>query len=225
MGGRGAGYSLTGGGEVSAATQKSEAKLARLEAELKKRMDDDWNETRGRMGQGWHMSESSDKKRMERRQDKIQSLQKEIARQRQVVARQMARDKARGSLFDYKGNLNITEKNLKQVKAFLRDIDSGKVKSGRTKATVKAWKKKVASLEKTLKTQKKVKIKPSAQRLIDSGKVKQWAKHPDTYFIKGEKTALVLKPDGTFGHSTRYTGPLTEAHRARVRRFIQTGEW
>lgn len=87
----------------------------------------------------------------------ISNLRDQIEKQKRVVARQVARDNARGSLFDYKGNLNITTRNIKQVKAFLRDLDSGKVTIRRTKATIKSWKNKVANLESTMKSAKKSK--------------------------------------------------------------------
>lgn len=141
-----------------------------------------------------------------------------------MVERQVARDNARGSLFDHKGNLNITTRNIKQVKAYLKDLDSGKVPKTRTTATIRTWKKKVANLESSIKSSKKTKISKSAQSLIDSGKVKQWAKKPNTYFISGlKKTALELQSDGTFKHSPRYYGPATHEHAARVANFIKTG--
>ena len=75
-----------------------------------------------------------------------------------------------------------------------------------------------------MKTASKTKISTSAKSLIDSGKVTQWAKRPNTYFIKGlKKTALELQPDGTFKHSPRYHGPATHEHAARVANFIKTG--
>lgn len=164
------------------------------------------------------------KNRADKENARLKSLQEKIEKQKQVIERQIQRDNARGSLFDYKGNLNITTRNIKQVKAFLRDLDSGKVTIRRTKATIKSWKNKVSSLESTMKSNKKVKISKSAQSLIDSGKVKQWAKKPNTYFINGlKKTALELQPDGTFKHSPRYYGPATHEHAARVANFIKTG--
>lgn len=164
------------------------------------------------------------KNRADKENARLKSLQEKIEKQKQVIERQIQRDNARGSLFDYKGNLNITTRNIKQVKAFLRDLDSGKVTIRRTKATIKSWKNKVSNLESTMKSNKKVKISKSAQSLIDSGKVKQWAKKPNTYFINGlKKTALELQSDGTFKHSPRYYGPATHEHAARIANFIKTG--
>ena len=164
------------------------------------------------------------KNRADKENARLKNLQEKIEKQKQVIERQIQRDNARGSLFDYKGNLNITTRNIKQVKAFLRDLDSGKVTIRRTKATIKSWKNKVSNLESTMKSNKKVKISKSAQSLIDSGKVKQWAKKPNTYFINGlKKTALELQSDGTFKHSPRYYGPATHEHAARIANFIKTG--
>lgn len=167
----------------------------------------------------------ANKNRADKEMSSINNLRDQIEKQKRVVARQVARDNARGSLFDYKGNLNITTRNIKQVKAYLKDLDSGKVPKTRTTATIRTWKKKVANLEASMKTASKTKISASAKSLINSGKVTQWAKRPNTYFIKGlKKTALELQPDGTFKHSPRYFGPATSEHKARVERFIKTGE-
>jgi hypothetical protein len=164
------------------------------------------------------------KNRADRENASLNSLKEKIEKQKRVVERQVARDKARGSLFDHKGNLNITARNIKQVKAYLKDLDSGKVPKTRTTATIRTWKKKVANLEASMKTASKTKVSTSAKSLIDSGKVTQWAKRPNTYFIKGlKKTALELQPDGTFKHSPRYYGPATHEHAARVANFIKTG--
>lgn len=182
---------------------------------------------RARQGEPWHLDTArgrANRNRADKEMSSISSLRDQIEKQKRVVARQVARDNARGSLFDYKGNLNITTRNIKSVKAFLRDLDSGKVTISRTKATIKSWKNKVANLESTMKSNKKVKISKSAQSLIDSGKVKQWAKKPNTYFINGlKKTALELQSDGTFKVSPRYSGPATTEYRAKIDHFIKTG--
>lgn len=228
MGGRGAGYSLTGSGEESKGTKKSKAKLAALQASLDSKFNDHVNNMRARQGQPWHIEKArgrAERNRADKEMASINGLREKIERQKQVVERQIARDKARGSLFDYKGNLNITTRNIKQVKAYLKDLDSGKVPKTRTAATIRTWKKKVANLEASMKTASKTKVSASAKSLIDSGKVTQWAKRPNTYFIKGlKKTALELQPDGTFKHSPRYFGPATDEHRARVANFIKTGK-
>ncbi len=228
MGCRGAGYSLTGSGEESNATRRSKAKLAALEASLNTKFDAHASNIRARQGQPWHLDTArgrAEKNRADKEMSSISSLRDQIEKQKRVVARQVARDNARGSLFDYKGNLNITTRNIKQVKAYLKDLDSGKVPKTRTTATIRTWKKKVANLEASMKSSSKTKISSSAKSLIDSGKVKQWAKRPNTYFINGlKKTALELQPDGTFKHSSRYFGPATSEHKARVEHFIKTGE-
>lgn len=227
MGGRGAGYSLTGSGKESKGTKKSKAKLATLQAEFDSRFNEHVNNMRARQGQVWHIEKAqgrAEKNRADKENARLKSLQEKIEKQKRVVERQVARDKARGSLFDHKGNLNITTRNIKQVKSFLKDLDSGKVTIRKTKATIRSWKNKVANLESSMKSSKKTKISKSAQSLIDSGKVKQWAKKPNTYFISGlKKVALELQSDGTFKHSPRYYGPATHEHAARVANFIKTG--
>jgi hypothetical protein len=198
-----------------------------LQASFDAKFNDHVNNMRARQGQVWHVEKGkgrAEKNRADRENASLNSLKEKIEKQKRVVERQVARDNARGSLFDHKGNLNITTRNIKQVKAYLKDLDSGKVPKTRTTATIRTWKKKVANLESSIKSSKKTKISKSAQSLIDSGKVKQWAKKPNTYFISGlKKTALELQSDGTFKHSPRYYGPATHEHAARVANFIKTG--
>lgn len=228
MGGRGASYSLTGTGEKSRRTQVSENKLERLKKELSDLEDRHWGEMRARQGQPWHIDKAkgrAEKNRADKQYERIKSLKAQIEHQERVVDRQHRRDNARGSLFDYKGNLTINEKNYKQVKAYIKDIESGKVQAKRTKATIKTWKQKLAAIESNVKRAKSTKVSSSAQKLIDSGKVTKWAKNPNLYFIKGlRKTALELKSDGTLGLSVRYSGPATAEHRSKVEHFIRTGE-
>lgn len=198
-----------------------------MQASFDAKFNDHVNNMRARQGQVWHVEKGkgrAEKNRADRENASLNSLKEKIEKQKRVVERQVARDNARGSLFDHKGNLNITTRNIKQVKAYLKDLDSGKVPKTRTTATIRTWKKKVANLESSIKSSKKTKISKSAQSLIDSGKVKQWAKKPNTYFISGlKKTALELQSDGTFKHSPRYYGPATHEHAARVANFIKTG--
>lgn len=228
MGGRGAGYSLTGSGERSDRTRASIAKLERLKSSFGAKLNEDWDSTRARQGEPLHLDSARGRAnfaRAEKRNASMQSIQKQIERQERVVDRQIRRDNAKGSLFNYKGQLVITSNNLKQVKAYLKDIASGKVKARVGKATVRNWNKKVANLESTLKSQSKVKLTSGAKKLIDSGYLTQYSKKPNTYFIKGlKKTAVELQSDGTFKRSARYSGPATEAYAAKIDRFIKTGE-
>lgn len=58
MGGRGAGYSLTGSGEESKGTKKSKAKLATLQASFDAKFNDHVNNMRARQGQVWHIEKA-----------------------------------------------------------------------------------------------------------------------------------------------------------------------
>ena len=51
----------------------------------------------------------------------------------------------------------------------------------------------------------RVLIQPETQAIIDSGEVKQWAKHPNIYFVKGLRfVALELTEEGKFEQSSQY---------------------
>ena len=98
MGGRGAGYSLTGSGEESKGTKKSKAKLAALQAEFDSRLNEHVNNMRARQGQVWHIEKArgrAEKNRADRENASLKSLQQKIEKQKQVIERQIQRDNAR----------------------------------------------------------------------------------------------------------------------------------
>ena len=73
MGGRGAGYSLTGSGEESKGTKKSKAKLAALQAEFDSRFNEHVNNMRARQGQVWHIEKAQG-----RAEKKIERIKKTL---------------------------------------------------------------------------------------------------------------------------------------------------
>ena len=63
-------------------------------------------------------------------------------------------------------------------------------------------------------------IQPEAQNIIDSGEVKQWAKHPNIYFVKGlRQVALELTEEGKFEQSSQYL-PNTKEEREVVNNLL-----
>lgn len=82
------------------------------------------------------------------------------------------------------------------------------------KSTIKRYKQAIEELEKERT------ISEQSQRLIDSGKIAQWAKKPHIYFVKGmRKVAVELKEDGTFELSKRYY-PFDEKDKEQVLMMI-----
>ena len=63
-------------------------------------------------------------------------------------------------------------------------------------------------------------IQPETQDIIDSGEVKQWAKHPNIYFVKGlRQVALELTEEGKFEQSSQYL-PNTDEEKEVVNKLL-----
>ena len=66
----------------------------------------------------------------------------------------------------------------------------------------------------------RVLIQPETQAIIDSGEVKQWAKHPNIYFVKGLRfVALEMTEEGKFEQSSQYL-PNTEEEKEVVNKLL-----
>lgn len=67
-------------------------------------------------------------------------------------------------------------------------------------------------------------IQPETQALIDSGEVKQWAKQPNIYFVKGlRRVALELSEEGRFELSPKYL-PNTDEEKEIVNKLLSNQE-
>ena len=67
-------------------------------------------------------------------------------------------------------------------------------------------------------------IQPETQALIDSGEVKQWAKQPNIYFVKGlRRVALELSEEGRFELSPKYR-PNTDEEKEIVNKLLSNQE-
>lgn len=63
-------------------------------------------------------------------------------------------------------------------------------------------------------------IQPETQDIIDSGEVKQWAEHPNIYFVKGlRRVALELTEEGKFEQSSQYL-PNTKEEKEVVNKLL-----
>ena len=66
----------------------------------------------------------------------------------------------------------------------------------------------------------RVLIQPETQAIIDSGEVKQWAKHPNIYFVKGLRfVALEMTEEGKFEQLSQYL-PKTEEEKEVVNKLL-----
>ena len=63
-------------------------------------------------------------------------------------------------------------------------------------------------------------IQPETQAIIDSGEVKQWAKHPNIYFVKGLRlVALEMTEEGKFEQSSQFL-PNTDGEKEVVNKLL-----
>ncbi|HGQ4426547.1 TPA: PBECR4 domain-containing protein [Streptococcus pneumoniae] len=63
-------------------------------------------------------------------------------------------------------------------------------------------------------------IQPETQDIIDSGEIKQWAEHPNIYFVKGlRRVALELTEEGKFEQSSQYL-PNTKEEKEVVNKLL-----
>ncbi|WP_462459021.1 PBECR4 domain-containing protein [Streptococcus pneumoniae] len=63
-------------------------------------------------------------------------------------------------------------------------------------------------------------IQPETQAIIDSGEFKQWAEHPNIYFVKGlRRVALELTEEGKFAQSSQYL-PNTKEEKEVVNKLL-----
>lgn len=63
-------------------------------------------------------------------------------------------------------------------------------------------------------------IQPETQDIIDSGEIKQWAEHPNVYFVKGlRRVALELTEEGKFEQSSQYL-PNTKEEKEVVNKLL-----
>ena len=70
----------------------------------------------------------------------------------------------------------------------------------------------------------RIPIKPETQALIDSGEIKQWAKQPNIYFVKGlRRVALELTEEGRFELSPKYL-PNTDEEKEAVNKLLSNQE-
>ena len=155
------------------------------------------NDKRG--GEAWF-------KRQEKLENRARNLLDEISKQEERIQSLEYQDEG---LNRWGTGLALTIDNIPRIR---EEIEKGKRgESVYTKATLRTYAKRLKVLEDQVKRLGTITISPQAQALIDQGKVRQWKKQPDTYFVKGlRRVALTLKDDGTFEIAKRYAPKTPE---------------
>lgn len=155
------------------------------------------NDKRG--GEAWF-------KRQEKLENRARNLLDDISKQEERIQSLEYQDEG---LNRWGTGLALTIDNIPRIR---EEIEKGKRgESVYTKATLRTYAKRLKVLEDQVKRLGTITISPQAQALIDQGKVRQWKKQPDTYFVKGlRRVALTLKDDGTFEIAKRYAPKTPE---------------
>ena len=155
------------------------------------------NDKRG--GEAWF-------KRQEKLENRARNLLDEISKQEERIQSLEYQDEG---LNRWGTGLALTIDNIPRIREEIEKAKRGE--SVYTKATLRTYAKRLKVLEDQVKRLDTITISPQAQALIDQGKVRQWKKQPDTYFVKGlRRVALTLKDDGTFEIAKRYAPKTPE---------------
>lgn len=196
-------------------------KLDRLETELEQRTEqlfDHYGQTHGSP-----VNDKSGAASFNNRAAKIEEIgirtYAELEQQRERVERLEEAEARKAAGLNRSGGIDITLENLDRLK---EEVAKGKDSSYRPE-TLKRYEREIARLEKMQDVLDAATITPGAQQLIDEGHVKQWAKQPATYFVKGlRKVALELNESGEFGVSSQPKfNPYTEEATQRVNQLLE----
>lgn len=200
-------------------TKQAKQKLARLEKEL--------NEQHSKIKAHWRQANGqpmNDKRngrrflnRAEELENKAVVLFKEYEKQAERVAELVERDKLAADGYDTRtGGLFMTVENIPRIEEEIAKSERGE--SMFTRATIRRYKKKLVELKEQAK---QVESMPeNAKKLVDAGKLNQWKKHPNVFFVKGlRKVALELKA-GSFEISSKYA-PKDELEEQAVNELLE----
>ena len=184
-------------------TKQAKQKLARLENELNtqhEKIKAHWKQTNGqpmndkRNGQRFF-------DRAEELENKAAALYKEYEKQAERVSELVERDKLAADGFDTRtGGLFMTIENIPRIEEEI--AKSERDESMFTRATIRRYKKKLVELKQQAKETES--MPDGAKKLVEAGKLNQWKKRPNVFFVKElRKVALELKA-GSFEISARY---------------------
>lgn len=200
-------------------TKRAKQKLARLEKELNEqhnKIKAHWQQTNGQP-----MNDKRNGQRFFERAEELESkavaLYKEIEKQSELVAELVERDELAANGYDTRtGGLFMTVENIPRIEEEIAKSERGE--SMFTRTTIRRYKKKLAELKEQAK---QVESMPeNAKKLVDAGKLNQWKKRPNVFFVKGlRKVALELKA-GRFEISPKYA-PKDEPEKQAVNELLE----
>ena len=204
---------------------QAQRKLERLKNEFEDETNAVYEHASQTNGQPMNDKRGGDRyfKRQEQLENKVFGKLDEIKQQEERVDRLEHQQHLKELGLNRRGTgLEMSVENIPRIREELELAARGE--SFYTKATIRRYRKELERLEGISEQVSNVAISPLAQSLIDDGSVNQWAKQPNTYFVKGlRRVALELTESGEFQVSAKYS-PSTPEEETRVAELLTSQE-
>ena len=157
--------------------------------------------------------------KQEQIENRVFSKLDEIKEQEERIERLQEREDRKAAGLNRQGNgLDMSVQNIPRIREEIEKAERGE--SSYRPETIKRYKKELERLEAIQDKVDGLVIKPETQALIDAGEVKQWAKQPNIYFVKGlRRVALELTEEGRFELSPKYR-PNTDEEKEMVNKLL-----
>lgn len=203
--------------EESYRTRQAKSKLVRLKNELSeqhKKLVDHYNQANGQP-----MNDKRGARAFFNKVDKLEDKKSELIKQIEVQEERVGRlewaDERKRLGLNKQGGLMLTIDNIPRIEEELEKAERGE--SHFAPATLRKYRKELARLK--AEKEQVNSMSEKAQKIVSSGKVNQWKKHPTIYFVKGlRKVAIELK-DGVFEVSSKYA-PQTDKEKEIVNEIL-----
>ena len=157
--------------------------------------------------------------KQEQIENRVFSKLDEIKEQEERIERLQEREDRKAAGLNRQGNgLDMSVQNIPRIREEIEKAERGE--SSYRPETIKRYKKELERLEAIQDKVDGLVIQPETQALIDAGEVKQWAKQPNIYFVKGlRRVALELTEEGRFELSPKYR-PNTDEEKEMVNKLL-----
>lgn len=157
--------------------------------------------------------------KQEQIENRVFSKLDEIKEQEERIERLQEIEDRKAAGLNRQGNgLEMSVQNIPRIREEIEKAERGE--SSYRPETIKRYKKELERLEAIQDKVDGLVIQPETQALIDSGEVKQWAKQPNIYFVKGlRRVALELTEEGRLELSSKYR-PNTDEEKEIVNKLL-----
>ena len=157
--------------------------------------------------------------KQEQIENRVFSKLDEIKEQEERIERLQEIEDRKAAGLNRQGNgLEMSVQNIPRIREEIEKAERGE--SSYRPETIKRYKNELERLEAIQDKVDGLVIQPETQALIDSGEVKQWAKQPNIYFVKGlRRVALELTEEGRLELSPKYR-PNTDEEKEIVNKLL-----